>query len=84
MATPDRAKSDWIALLETANAKRADKIPPGYMTHEELRQKFGKSSSAITRNLPILLESGVLTVCNYKRVDRAGRLVEMPHYKLKK
>jgi hypothetical protein len=78
------ANNDWLKILARANSHRADKIPPGYMTHEELRQKFGKSSSAITRNLPILLESGVLTVCNYKRVDRAGRLVEMPHYKLKK
>lgn len=73
--------NEWLKILSEANSARADVIPPGYKTADELAKHFGKSKCTIDRHMPRLLESGVMVRAYFKRVDRAGRLVTAPHYK---
>jgi Fic family protein len=82
MATTDRAKSDWIDLLEKANADKAETPPKGFYTKHELVKITGISLATIERKLPILVEEGKAVRGYYRRINRANALVMVPFYKL--
>lgn len=83
MATTNGNKNDWVTLLQEARRNGADRIPPGYMTKAEVMDKFGISRDQFVRQMPIMLEAGKFTVGFYRRVDSAGRLIKMKHFKKK-
>lgn len=77
------ANNDWLKALSDANSGKADPIPKGFYTQQELVKITGKSRATIQRTLPILLEQGKAVVGYYRRINRANALVLIPHYRLK-
>lgn len=74
----------WAKLLAAANSTRADKIPDGYLTRQELAEKFGRSVTTIDRQIPVLLEAGTLVRGYYRRIGIDGAVRRMPHFKVAK
>jgi hypothetical protein len=76
MATTHKRNSDWIALLETANASKADKIPTGFKSREDWSAHYKISVCTFDRQWRGIFEREEF------RVNANGRLVKKPFYRL--
>ena len=77
------ANNDWLKLLSEANARKADKVPPGYKLKADWLKEFRISAATFERNIPVLVENGTFIVGYYRRINNAGALVKMKHFKKK-
>lgn len=72
--------SAWAAAL--ASPLVPDKVPPGWHTSRELRQRLGKSESRMHELLRAAVDAGKCERKEY-RVISGGVTRPVPHYKLK-
>ena len=84
MATTNKPKSDWIALLELANATpKADPIPKGFKPQEDWLKEFDISETTWRRRIPILETSQVMTRGYFRVLTADGRALKKPFWKKK-
>lgn len=70
---------EWEQALASAMGKRVDKVPKGWVTVAERIKKTGQSESTVKRHMQIIgAERRKFNVL------RDGRVIPVPHYRLKK
>lgn len=77
-----KEKSDWIALLESANKDQADKIPSGFKTGPQWCEHYRIAPSTWRLRVPALEKAKLAERRMFRVQDRAGRLLMVPHWKV--
>lgn len=72
--------SAWCAALATLRA--ADKVPPGWHTSRELCAMLGKSETRLNELLRRAMAAGRCEKRQF-RIESAGTVRPVPHYRLK-
>lgn len=83
MATTNRAKNDWITLLQRANVRRGDEIPKGFYPVEHWLEEFEISESTWKRYSDKLEKQGVFVREYFRVSDRSGRVLKKPFWRRK-
>ena len=84
MAFTKRAQTDWIALLEKANAAPiGDTIPPGFKPMEHWLKEFGIGETTWRRKIPILEQQGIMVRQDFRVLSRDNKAVKKPFWKKK-
>lgn len=82
MATPNRAKSDWIALLQSANAgPKADAVPRGFHPIDYWIKQYDISEPTWRRKIPLLVKNGQFVRGYYRVIAQDGRALRRPFWK---
>jgi hypothetical protein len=83
--------SDWIkalqevnASLRAARASRAEAVPSGWHTSEQLETVFSLSGSGTARMIREFLAAGRAEKQSFAVVTKTGRILRVPHYRLLK
>jgi hypothetical protein len=74
---------DWIQALEQSISNRADKVPCGFLTLEQVGTNLGLGTEATRRAVNKLKVSGLVKVLNL-RVTNGRRVYRKPFFKLVK
>jgi hypothetical protein len=77
-----RETSDWAGLLTQAISSKPDVVPPGWKTLDDLVSETGQGLTTLRRKLPILVEQGKLTRCDFRVVRPSGVILRLPHWKI--
>lgn len=85
MATPNRTKSDWIALLQKANAgPKADEVPKGFRPQDDWLKEFDISDATWRRKIPLLEKAREFQRGYFRVIADDGRALKKPFWKRKK
>lgn len=83
MATTNKRNGDWLTLLQSAiTSGTVDEVPMGFKTRQQLADEIGISYASLGRKLPALEAQGKITKQSFRIVDRSGRAIKTPHWRI--
>ena len=81
-----KGKDEWTKLLMQTLTKNVDVIPPGWLTSDQVAQKFGVQRSQAIKLLKDMREDGLVEARQFRVVINKEYGVARPqmHYRIKK
>lgn len=73
--------NEWLDAITNAVNKKADKVPEGWKTPQEIREILNKSQRETSRKIAVLIKEGLVEVKKF-RIETPRGLYPEIHYKL--
>ncbi len=82
MAAPERL-NPWLAEMLRLRQGKADVVPTGWHTREEVQLKMGIGRTGCVCALREMIEAGSAEVRQFRIPNKSGDIKPIPHYRLK-